>query len=71
MQLEGFGKVSKGQDWGGGAQTLQCIKGFLAFFHPVDFSFLMGCIDIRNLIIQGADNFGITLNETSIIVREP
>ena len=71
MQLEGFGKVSKGQKLGGGAQNLQCVKGFLAFIHPLNFSFLKTCIIARNLIIEGVSNFSITLNEVSIVVCEP
>ena len=71
MQLEGFGKVSKGQDWGRVAQTLQCVKDFLAFLHPLNFSFLMGCIVARNLIVEGVSDFSITLNKASIVVCEP
>ena len=71
MQLKGFGKVSKGQDWGRGAQNLQHVKAFLAFLHPLNFSFLMNCSVARKLIIEGASNFVITLNEASIVVCEP
>ena len=71
MQLEGFGEVSKGQNWGGGAQDLKCIKGFLAFILPLNFSFFMRCIVPRDLVIEGLFNFSVTLDKASIIFCEP
>ena len=71
MQLKGFGKANKDQDRGRGAQNFQCIKGFLAFICPLNFSFLMSCIIARHLIIEGMIAFSINLNEASIIVCEP
>ena len=71
MQLEGCGKVSKGQDWGRDAQALLCMEGFLTFFNPlIFFLFLMGCIVTRNLIVERTGKFGITLNESSKVVYE-
>ena len=71
MQLEGFGKASKGQDWGRGTQTLQPIKGFLAFIHPLNFLFLISYIITGNLIIEGASDFSMMLDESSVVVCEP
>ena len=71
MQLEGFIEVCEGQDLGGGAQNLQCFKGFLTFIHPLIFSLFMGNIVTRDLIIEGVSDFNIGLNEVSIVVCEP
>ena len=71
MQLKGFSKVSECQDWVGGAQNPQCVKGFQAFLHPLKVLFLMSCIVTGNLIIEVASNFGITLKEASTVACEP
>ena len=71
MHLEGFSEVSKGQNWGKGAQNLQHIKGPLAFICPLNFSFLMSCIAPGDLVIERVSNFSITLDKAFIIVCEP
>ena len=70
VQIEWFCKVSKGQNWGRGAHHLQCIKGFLAFLHPLNFLFLMGCIVSRDLVIEGVSILGIPFYKVSIVVSE-
>ena len=71
VHLEWFCKISKGINQGGGAHYLQCIKGFLALLHTLNFLSLIGCIVSKDLIIEGAGNLGIALNEVLIAVHEP
>ena len=70
MHLEWFCKISKGQNWGRDAHYLQCIKGFLAFLHPLNFLFLMGSILPKDLVIEEAGNLGIPFFETSVVAHE-
>ena len=71
MQLEGLSEVSEGQEWGGGAQNLQCIKGFLTFICLPDLFFMSNIISRDMVIKRASSDFSITLNKASIVVCEP
>ena len=70
LQLEWFSEISKSQNWGGGAHSLQCIKGFFAFLCPLNFLFLMGYVVPQRCGHRGTGDLGIPLYEMLVIAPE-